>query len=106
MLVSRYDQSAGTGTQARFGPALYRKDNPDYLTDVSWGRDDHSLIADGGTRDIGGGVRASVEKNADGTWDVTVTGGLVAEFERWCFPMWFSGTEYDTGCFMDEAQWE
>ena len=106
VLVSRYDQSAGTGTQARFGPALYRKDNPDYLTDVSWGRDDHSLIADGGKRDIGGGVRVGVEKNADGTWDVTVTGGLVAEFERWCFPMWFSGTEYDTGCFLDEAEWD
>ena len=48
----------------------------------------------------------SVEKNADGTWDVTVGGGLAAEFERWCFPMWFSGTEYDTGCFMDEAEWD
>ena len=106
VLVSRYDQSAGTGTQARFGPALYRKDNPDYLTDVSWGRDDHSLIADGESREIGGDVRVSVEKNADGTWDVTVTGGLVAEFERWCLPMWFSGTEYDTGCFMDEAEWD
>ena len=105
VLVSRYDQSAGTGTQARFGPALYRKDNPDYLVDVGWGRDDHSLIADGETRDIGGGVRVSVAKNGDRSWDVTVTGGPVAEFERWCFPIWFSGTEYDTGCFMDEAEW-
>ena len=106
VLVSRYDQSAGTGTQARFGPALYRRDNPDYLADVGWGRDDYSLVADGETRDIGGGVRVRVAKNADGSWDVTVRGGVVAAFERWCAPIWFSGTEYDTGCFLDEAEWE
>ena len=106
VLVSRYDQTAGTGTQVRVGPALYRKDNPDYLTDVGWGRDDYSLMSDGESRDIGGGVRASVGRNADGNWDVTVTGGLVAEFERWCPPIWFSGETYDTGCFLDEAEWE
>ena len=106
VLVSRYDQSAGTGTQVRFGPALYNKDNADFLVDVGWGRDDYSLMADGESRDIGGGVRASAEKNADGSWDVTLTGGLVAEFERWCTPIWFSGEEYDTGCFLDEAEWE
>lgn len=106
VLVSRYDQSAGTGTQARFGPALYRRDNPDYLADVGWGQDDYSLVPDGGTRDIGGGVSVAVERNEDGTWDVTVSGGVVAEFERWCAPIWFSGTEYDTGCHLDEAEWE
>ncbi len=106
VLVSRYDQSAGTGTQARFGPALYRTDNPDYLLDVGWGRDDHALVPDGGSRDIGGGVRVGVASNADGSWNVAVTGGVVAPFGRWCMAIWFSGTEYDTGCLLDEAEWE
>ena len=44
VLVSRYDQTAGTATAARFGPALYHKDNPD-LDDVGWGKDDYSLIS-------------------------------------------------------------
>ena len=29
VLVSRYDQSAGTGTGVRFGPALHDADNPE-----------------------------------------------------------------------------
>ena len=106
VLVSRYDQTAGTGASARFGPALYDRSNPDYLTDVGWGRDDYSLLGDGQSRDIGGGVRISVARTADGRWEVTVSGGRVAEFETWCNSIWFSGTEYDTGCFLDDAQWE
>ena len=106
VLVSRYDQTGGTGTQARFGPALFDTDNPQYLTDVGWGRDDYSLIPNGGNRDIGGGVSVSVAKNPDGTYDVTVSGGKVAEFERWCPAIWFSGREYDTGCLLDEVAWE
>ena len=106
VLVSRYDQTAGTGSQARFGPALYDKDNPQFLTDVGWGRDDYSVIPDGGARDIGGGVSVSVLKNSDGSYNVTVSGGNVAEFETWCPANWFSRGEYDTGCFLDEAVWE
>ena len=106
VLVSRYDQTAGTGTYARFGPALYNEDNPDFLTHVGSGRDDLSLIPDGGSREIGGGVSVSVAKNPDGSYEVTVSGGRVASFERWCDKIWFSGDEYDTGCFLDEAVWE
>ena len=106
VLVSRYDQSAGTGASARFGPAFYDADNPDFLTDVGWGRDDSSLIPDGGSREIGGGVSISVARNPDGSYEVTVNGGKVAPFERWCGNIWFSPEEYDTGCFLDEAEWE
>ena len=103
VLVSRYDQTGGTGTGARFGPALVDKANPRYLTDVGWGWDDYSLIPDGGNRDIGGGLSVSVAKNLDGSYDVTVSGGKVAEFDRWCPAIWFSGEEYDTGCLLDGA---
>ena len=89
VFVSRYDQTAGTGPQARLGPALYNRDNPDFLTDVGWGNDDHSLIPDGESRDIGGGVTVSVSRNRDGSYEVTVAGGQTAPFERWCFPLWF-----------------
>lgn len=106
VLVSRYDQTAGTGSQARFGPALYDRNNPEFLTDVGWGRDDYSLIPDGGIRDIGGGVSVSIAKNADQGYSVTVSGGKTAEFERWCPALWFSGEEYDTGCYLDTATWE
>ena len=40
VLVSRYDQSTGTETHARFGFALYDERNPDVADDVKWGRDD------------------------------------------------------------------
>ena len=107
VLISRYDQSAGTGAHTRFGPALYDRENPDFLADVGWGRDDHSVIIDGETREFGGGVRVRATRNTDGTWYVDVSGGRVAPFERWCFPIWFAeGEEYDTGCFLDEAVWE
>ena len=106
VLVSRYDQTAGTGVDARLGPALYNKNNPDYLADVGWGRDDYSLLSDGESRDIGGGVQVSASKTEDGSWEVAVSGGRVAEFETWCEPFWFSGTEYETGCFLDGATWE
>ena len=105
VLVSRYDQTAGTGTNARFGPALYDEDNPDYLTDVGWGRDDYALIPDGDHREIGGGINVSVARNAEGSYEVTVSGGQVAEYERWCQRIWFAD-EYDTGCFLDDAEWE
>ena len=101
VLVNRYDQTAGTGTAARFGPALYHKENPKLLQDVGWGRDDYSLIGDGETRDIGSGVRIEVAKNQDGSYNVTVSGGRVAEFEVWCSNIWFA-EEYDTGCHLDK----
>lgn len=106
VLVSRYDQTAGTGASARFGPALYNRDNPNFLTDVGWGRDDFSLIPNGESREIGGGVTVTVAKNSEGSYEVTVSGGRVASFERWCGKIWFRADEYDTGCFLDEAVWE
>ena len=106
VLVSRYDQTAGTGINARFGPALYNRDNPNFLGDVGRGRDDYSLIEDGGSREIGGGVSVSVAKNPEGSYEVTVTGGRVASFPRWCGKISFTADEYDTGCFLDEAVWE
>ena len=106
VLVSRYDQSAGTGTEVRFGPALHDADNPEFLIDVGWGRDDHALIPHGSSREIGGGVSVAVARNGDGSYEVTVSGGRVAEFKRWCSKIWFSEDEYDTGCFLDEAEWE
>ena len=107
VLVSRYDQTAGTGPAARFGPAFYNKENPDFLADVGSGRDDHSLLSGGETRDIGGGIRVEVKENPDGSYDVTVSGGKVADFEVWCPSIWFSDEyEYDTGCYLDEAVWD
>ena len=102
VLVSRYDQTAGTGVEARLGPALYHKDNPNLFEDMQFGKDDYSLIADGEKRDIGGGVTVSVSKNGDGSYDVNVSGGRVANFEVWCSPFWWSG-EYDTGCYLDDG---
>ena len=105
VLVSRYDQSRGTGTQARFGPALYDARNPDAAHDVGHGRDDYSLIGDGESRDIGGGVTVSVSRNGDGSYDVAVSGGKMAAFEPWCYPIWFSKPFiYDTGCQLDDGQ--
>ena len=106
VLVSRYDHSAGTGASSRVGPALYHKENPKFLEDVGWGRDDYSLIGDGETRDIGSGVKVEVTRNRDGSYAVTVSGGRVAEFERWCSGIWFAGNEYDTGCYLDYSRWE
>ena len=34
VMVNRYDQTTGTGYNARSGPALYNSDNPDYESDV------------------------------------------------------------------------
>ena len=105
VLVSRYDQTAGTGTQARFGPALYDTRNPEVNHDVGWGRDDYSLIGDGESRDIGSGVTVSASRNGDGSYDVAVSGGTVVKFDPWCYPIWFKGppVEYDTGCALDGA---
>ena len=75
VLVNRYDQTLGTGPQARVRPAFYDVENPNASTDVGWGRDDHSLIVDGDSRDLGGGVAATVSRNADGSYDVTLAGG-------------------------------
>ena len=105
-MVSRYDQTAGTGASSRVGPALYHRENPKVLEDVGWGRDDYSLIGDGETRDIGSGVRVEVTRNRDGSYAVTVSNGRKAEFERWCSGIWFAGNEYDTGCFLDYSRWE
>ena len=101
VLVSRYDQTAGTGASARVGPALYHTDNPEFLADVGLGRDDYSLIGDGEMRDIGSGVRVEVTRNQNGSYNVTVSGGTVAEFEVWCSNIWFAN-EYDTGCYLEE----
>ena len=103
VLVSRYDQSAGTGGAARFGPALYNTDNPNYKLEVSGGADDHSLIPDGGTRQIGGGVSVSAKKNPDSSYEVTVSGGKTAEFKKWCgfIPSPLEDIEYDTGCSLE-----
>ena len=100
-------QTAGAGVNARPGPALHDRDNPTFLADVGWGFDDESVIPDGGSRDIGGGVTVSVSRNRDGSYEVTVAGGRTAAFEPWCLPLWFSEDgEYDAGCFLDTAAWE
>ena len=98
VLVSRYDQSTGTATNARFGPALYDERNPKAVDDVNWGRDDFSVVQDGEARSIGGGVSLRVSRNADGSYDVTVTGGRTAEYQPWCNTIWFEYGEYDAGC--------
>ena len=98
VLVNRYDQTADTGASSRVGPAFHDTRNPDFLSDVGWGRDDHALIVDGETRDLGGGVSATVRANPDGSYDVTLAGGRHAEFEPWCAKIWFTADEYDTGC--------
>ena len=98
VLVSRYDQTTGTGINARFGPALYDERNPDFSSAVNRGYDDFSVIQDGETRDIGGGVRLEVTRNDDGSYEVTVSGGKVAAFTPWCNIIWFAFGEYDTGC--------
>ncbi len=101
VMVSRYDQTTGTGYNARTGPALYDPDNPNYESDVGYGRDDFSVIADGESRSIGGGINVSVTKKPDGSYDVAVSGGRIAEYRPWCIPIWFSG-EYDDGCMMED----
>ncbi len=103
VLVSRYDQSTGTGTNARFGPALYDQRNPDAADDVNWGRDDFSVVQDGETREIGG-VRLQVSRNDDGSYEVSVSGGRVAEFQPWCNTIWFAFGEYDAGCVLDGGE--
>ena len=106
VLVARYDQTAGTGTSVRLGPALYDQSNPNWLEDVGDGYDDYSLIQDGESRDIGGGVRVRVARNRDGSYDVDVSGGRTATFERWCTTLWFSrGFQYDTGCALEGTEW-
>ena len=104
VLVSRYDQSTGTGINARFGPALYNEDNPDFAPDVNWGRDDFSVMQDGETREIGGGVRLQVFRNDDGSYEVYVSGGPTAEFPPWCDTIWFAFGEYDTGCSLENGR--
>jgi len=94
VLVNRYDQTADTGASSRVGPAFHDTRNPDFLSDVGWGRDDHALIVDGETRDLGGGVSATVRANPDGSYDVTLAGGRHAEFEPWCAKIWFTADEY------------
>ena len=70
---------------------------PNYYTDVGWGRDDYSVFGDSESREIGSGVTVSAALNEDGSYDVTVSGGVIAEYEPWCMEIWFSA-EYDTGC--------
>ena len=102
VLVSRYDQTTGTGIDARFGPALYDERNPDFSSDVNWGRDDFSVIQHGETRDIGSGVRLQVSRNKDGSYEVSVSGGQIAQFPPWCATAWFAFGEYDTGCALND----
>ena len=91
-------KSTGTGIHARFGPALYDERNPDFSSDVNRNYDDYSVIQDGESRDIGGGVRLEVNLNDDGSYDVTVSGGRVAEFAPWCNFIWFEVGKFDEGC--------
>lgn len=103
VLVSRYDQTTGTGAYVRLGPAVYNVENPNAMSDVGWGGDDHSLIVDGDSRDLGNGVVASVSRNPDGSYDVTLAGGTVAEFEQWCQYRYRVGV-FDTGCLLDNPR--
>ena len=103
VLISRYDQTAGTGIDARLGPALYDESNPDFSSDVNWGRDDFSIMQDGETREIGSGVGLEVSRNEDGSYEVSVSGGKTAEFTPWCRSIWFYFGTYDTGCALDRA---
>ncbi|MYD96687.1 MAG: hypothetical protein F4X98_04785 [Gammaproteobacteria bacterium] len=98
--VNRYDQTYGTGARVRVGPAFYDRENPNWLRDVGYARDDYSMITDGQSRDLGGGVTASVSRNPDGSFDVTISGGRVAEFEPWCARFSFVPA-YETGCRLD-----
>lgn len=98
VLVSRYDQSRGTGVRARFGPALYE----DSSSAVNMGEDDFSVLQDGESRDIGGGVSLEISRNEDGSYQVSVTGGRIAEFKPWCPSIWFTFGKYDTGCSFDK----
>lgn len=59
VLVSRYDQTGGTGINARFGPALYDRSNPDYLTDVGWGGTTIRCWATGNRARSAGGSRSA-----------------------------------------------
>ena len=102
VLVSRYDQSTGAGAQARFGPALYDARNPDFAADVGWGRDDYSVLRDGDSRSIGGGVFLQVSVNPDQSYRIAVSGGRIAPFPPWCVPLWFVPGEYDSGCLLNE----
>ena len=103
VLVSRYDQSTGAGINARFGPALYDERNPDFSTDVNRGYDDFSVIQDGESRDIGGGIRLEVKRNDDGSYEVKVSGGRIAEFTPWCNLIWFEFGTFDEGCALHEG---
>ncbi len=103
VLISRYDQSTGTGINARFGPALYDERNPDVEDAVNWGNDDFSVVQDGEARDIGGGVRLHVLRNEDGSYEVSVSGGRTAGFQRWCNTIWFEYGEYDAGCVLADG---
>ena len=108
VLVSRYDQSTGTGLYARFGPAFYNENNPNFLDLVGSGFDDTSVIQSGETLDLTPSVSAEVTKNNDGSYEVTISGGKVAEFPKWCRTIQSSHNsdpEFDTDCFLDEAVW-
>ena len=106
VLVARYDQTAGTGINARVGPALYDTRNPDWLHDVGYGYDDYSLIQNGQSRDIGGGVRVRVSRNRDGSYDVDVSGGRTAAYDSWCVKLRFwRGLHFDTGCALEGTEW-
>ena len=61
-------------------------------------------MQDGETREIGGGVRLQVSSNDDGSYEVSVSGGRVAEFQRWCNTIWFAFEEYGTGCALDDRK--
>jgi len=66
----------------------------------------YPLYQDGETREIGGGVSVSAKRNSDGSYEVTVSGSKEAEFQKWCYPIWFRVEEgedkYDTGCLLNE----
>lgn len=70
---------------------------------MNWGRDAYSVVHDGETRDIGGGVQLQASRNQDGNYEVAVSGGRVAEFQSWCNIIWLAFGDYDTGCALDDG---
>ena len=60
------------------------------------------VIGDGQSRNIGCGIMVAVSKNKDGSYQVTVSGGKIVEFQRLvCASSMAQTTEYDTSCVWD-----
>ncbi len=44
-----------------------------------------------------------VSRNQDGSYEVSVSGGRVAEYPPWCTSIRFAFGENDTGCALDDG---